>query len=302
MPPRRRNSPKPAKKTAPVVPSRDAAPAPSSLDTPLLPLPTPGAILNLRDIHDVRRAREAWKLASLLNEVFRRWRAWLDQLERTGHADPNLPCQWHEMATAYFIGLWHLHVNFGSLLGDANDSNELLKAILPIPPIPWENPNWSQDLEFRKQVRDHLCSQSAKQLYYDLRILLRTLEVSPLLAFVNSGDHRPAEENTPQQEADEPPTSKPVVLGGADDDVFVCGKKKAPLPPAQYKVVKALVEANEKGERVSKDSLYSRAKVDDPIGALKRLIRRDADWAGVIDMARLAGRGYGLRDCPPTSN
>jgi len=35
----------------------------------------------------------------------------------------------------------------------------------------------------------------------------------------------------------------PVILSGPDEDVTVCGKRKGPLPPAQYRVVKALVEA-----------------------------------------------------------
>jgi hypothetical protein len=98
---------------------------------------------------------------------------------------------------------------------------------------------------------------------------------------------------------------EPVALGGPDDNVFVWGKEKDPLPPAQYRVVKALVEARKKGTRLSKDVLRRATKdgqgdcVEDPVGALERLFRRDKDWRDVIDMAKVPGRGYGLKDKPP---
>jgi hypothetical protein len=104
---------------------------------------------------------------------------------------------------------------------------------------------------------------------------------------------------------DDPPVPL-IVLGGPDDELTVCGKRKAPLPPAQYRVVKALVEAKAKGERLSKDVLLQRTKADDgnlvedPVGALKRLRKRDGDFKQIIDMAGVPGRGYGLKDCPPT--
>jgi hypothetical protein len=99
---------------------------------------------------------------------------------------------------------------------------------------------------------------------------------------------------------------EPVVLKGPDDSVFVFGKEKDPLPPAQYRVIKALVEARSQGRRLSKDRLVAATKdehgdcVEDPVGALKRLRRRDPDWESVIDMAGRPGRGYGLKDRPPT--
>ena len=40
--------------------------------------------------------------------------------------------------------------------------------------------------------------------------------------------------------------------------------------------------------------------VEDPVGALERLMKRDSDWRDVIDMAKTPGRGYGLKDKPPT--
>jgi hypothetical protein len=98
----------------------------------------------------------------------------------------------------------------------------------------------------------------------------------------------------------------PVVLNGPDDNVIVWGKEKAPLAPAQYRVVKALVEAHARGERLSKDKLCAATKdekgdtVEDPVGALKRLRRRDPDWERAINMAKVPGRGYGLKEKPPT--
>jgi hypothetical protein len=105
-----------------------------------------------------------------------------------------------------------------------------------------------------------------------------------------------------------PPEDKtePVALGGPNDPVSVWGKAKDPLPPAQYLVIKALVEARAKGKRLSADALRRATKdpegnmVEDPVRALERLRDRDTDWKNVIDMAGTPGRGYGLRDKPPT--
>jgi hypothetical protein len=112
----------------------------------------------------------------------------------------------------------------------------------------------------------------------------------------------------PQSKSIPPKTTptEPVVLAGPDKEVIVWGKRKPPLPPAQYRVIKALAEAHAKGERLSKDMLSTRTKdddgnsVEDPVGALKRLIH-DPVWQQVIDMAGIPGRGYGLND-PPTSH
>jgi hypothetical protein len=98
----------------------------------------------------------------------------------------------------------------------------------------------------------------------------------------------------------------PIVLRGPDDDVVVCGKRKDPLPPAQYRVIKALVDAKANEERLTVEALRNRTTdekgnpVEDPLGALKRLRNRDRDWKRIIDMAGVRGRGYGLKDCPPT--
>jgi hypothetical protein len=141
---------------------------------------------------------------------------------------------------------------------------------------------------------------------------LRDAALAKLTAMVSTpktsspADARPKAAVVPGQ-APPPARSKvPVVLGGPDDKVIVWGKEKDRLLGAQYRVLKALVEAHAKGERLSTDSLRNATKdekgnvVEDPVGALKRLRRRDSDWKSVIDMAKDPGRGYGLKDRPPT--
>ncbi len=100
------------------------------------------------------------------------------------------------------------------------------------------------------------------------------------------------------------PAAAPVWLSGPDENVILWGKPKPPLPPAQYGVVKALVEAHAANERLSKTQLEKRAKdergnpIEDPVGALERLSKKDSDWKQAIDMAKVAGRGYCLNDRP----
>jgi hypothetical protein len=112
--------------------------------------------------------------------------------------------------------------------------------------------------------------------------------------------------NPPRDQGSEAPAELSIILGGPGDEPIVCGKRKNPLPPAQYRVVKVLVEAKARGERLSKDALSNRTKdergnvIEDPVGALERLRKRDPDWKRIIDMAKVPGRGYGLKDCPPT--
>jgi len=96
----------------------------------------------------------------------------------------------------------------------------------------------------------------------------------------------------------------PVRLNGPDEKVILWGKPKPRLAPAQYAVVKLLVEAYNTEERLSKSQLENRAKdgrgntIEDPVGALERLCRKDRDWRQAIDMAKVAGRGYQLNDRP----
>jgi hypothetical protein len=119
----------------------------------------------------------------------------------------------------------------------------------------------------------------------------------------------PPEGEQTRPSADPDPVPKddvePVRLDGPDDPVFVWGEEKDPLPLAEFRVIKALVEARAKRQRLSADRLRTATKdgdgnlVEDPVGALKRLRKRDDDWMAVIDMAGDPGRGYGLKDKRP---
>ena len=60
---------------------------------------------------------------------------------------------------------------------------------------------------------------------------------------------------------------------GPNEKVILWGKPKPPLPPAQYAVVKLLLEAYSTNERLSKTQLENRAKdqrgnsIEDPVGS-----------------------------------
>ncbi len=102
------------------------------------------------------------------------------------------------------------------------------------------------------------------------------------------------------------PADAPVRLNGPDEKMILWGKPKPPLPPAQYAVVKVLLEAYRTNERLSKTQLEKRAKdergnsIEDPVGALERLCKKDRDWKQAIDMAKVSGRGYQLNDISGT--
>ena len=91
----------------------------------------------------------------------------------------------------------------------------------------------------------------------------------------------------------------PVLLGGPDDPVTVLGTEKDPLSPAEYRALKALVDAGSEG--LNKDSL----ELEGGGGArrtLTSLKNRDADWDRVIRFPGKPGRGYRIvdpRNSPP---
>jgi hypothetical protein len=89
-----------------------------------------------------------------------------------------------------------------------------------------------------------------------------------------------------------------IVLRGRDEDVIVRGKVKRRLIPGQYRVVKTLIDAFP--ERVPLDTLTMRSKTSDPVEMIDRL-RKDEDWATVLDKPGQAHRGYGIRTIPPRS-
>jgi hypothetical protein len=140
-------------------------------------------------------------------------------------------------------------------------------------------------------------------------LIMALKRVKKLLARSRAAIAPPSNRTDAQSEKQQPPSlpvenEPPDVMKGPDDKVIVCGKEKDPLTPAQYRVVKVLVEAKAENKRLSIQSIQQRTKdesenvVEDPLGVLKRL-RKDPDWAKVIDMAGRWGRGYGLCNCPP---
>jgi hypothetical protein len=104
------------------------------------------------------------------------------------------------------------------------------------------------------------------------------------------------------------PEAPPVALDGPDKEVVVWGQRMDPLPDAEYRVVEALVAAYASGQRLSMTSLQNRTKdargnvVEDPVGALKRLRKKDEVWKQAIAMSGKARLGYTLKARPPTTH
>jgi len=92
----------------------------------------------------------------------------------------------------------------------------------------------------------------------------------------------------------------PVALNGPDGEVIVWGKPMGVLPDAEYRVVKALVDAYALEQPLSMSELRNRTKdargnvVEDPVGALKRLRAKAPVWKQAIGMSGKARRGYKL--------
>jgi hypothetical protein len=84
-------------------------------------------------------------------------------------------------------------------------------------------------------------------------------------------------------------------LAGPDDPPIVRGIEKEHLTPAQYRVVKALLDAFP--ERLTGDSLARKSETEYPIGVIDRL-RRDKDWAGVLSKPGKAHGGYAISSTP----
>lgn len=88
-----------------------------------------------------------------------------------------------------------------------------------------------------------------------------------------------------------PPPAPAVVLGGANDEPMVRGKKKARLTTARYNVVKAMLNA---GRLLTKDELDAKSGHTDARKILKALADSDPDWKSVIHFGRQTGGGYGI--------
>lgn len=69
-----------------------------------------------------------------------------------------------------------------------------------------------------------------------------------------------------------PHPGPPVELNGPDEEVIVCGIAVGRLPDAEYRVIRVLLDAYTKGERLSEATLRNRTKdaqgnkVEDPVG------------------------------------
>jgi hypothetical protein len=89
------------------------------------------------------------------------------------------------------------------------------------------------------------------------------------------------------------PLEEVITLGDSPfAEPIVLGNRKSRLTPGQYRLVKALLDAHP--GRLGKDTLARRAAVEDPVGMIDRL-RKDPDWAAVLDKPGRAHGGYGIR-------
>lgn len=91
----------------------------------------------------------------------------------------------------------------------------------------------------------------------------------------------------------EPESGPPVLLSGPGQCPIIRGVKKRPLTLAQDDVVKALLEADERG--LSKDELDRKSKHGDARRVLKRLAESDPDWKAIISFPGTPGRRYRIR-------
>jgi hypothetical protein len=111
----------------------------------------------------------------------------------------------------------------------------------------------------------------------------------------------PAEEDDLESgptEEDDLESGPTVEMTRLCEPVFVLGRKKR-LTQAQFNVVKALLEAGESG--LSKDELEcicdpGNETCHDGRKILNRLIKKDSDWARVIQKPGIKGRGYRILD------
>jgi hypothetical protein len=84
-----------------------------------------------------------------------------------------------------------------------------------------------------------------------------------------------------------------VVLRDRAEAPLVLGKEKRILTAPQYDVVKALLDAGDRG--LTKDELENKSGHGDARKILKRLANKDSDWGKVIQFARITGGGYRIK-------
>jgi hypothetical protein len=99
---------------------------------------------------------------------------------------------------------------------------------------------------------------------------------------------RPSGDRTDPQD-DAPGSSPRVVLRARDEGPIVLNREKRRLTYREYNVVKALLDAGERG--LTKDELDKKSGHADSRKALRTLRNSDPDWAKVIQMPGQRGQG-----------
>jgi hypothetical protein len=104
-------------------------------------------------------------------------------------------------------------------------------------------------------------------------------------------DDRVTTDNLGQPAGQEQPSQ--VILRGRTEPPLVLGREQPTLTSAQYDVIKALLDAGEKG--LSQNELIRKSGHSDARHILERLARKSAEWAKVIFLPGKTGGGYHLR-------
>jgi hypothetical protein len=110
--------------------------------------------------------------------------------------------------------------------------------------------------------------------------------------------HEPADKpdhagNSMQEQVDKTlpaPHTQPVVLRGRTEGPIINGAEKPKLTNPQFNVVKALLEAGDKG--LTKDELVTKSGHTDALGIVRRLADKDPDWKLAIQFAGIPGGRY----------
>lgn len=93
------------------------------------------------------------------------------------------------------------------------------------------------------------------------------------------------------------PREMRLILRRLTEPPIIGGVEKSLLTPAQFNVLTALVNAGESG--LTKDELVTKSDHEDAVGILKRLHKRDADWAAVTPLPGRTGGRYRVLVGPP---
>jgi hypothetical protein len=101
------------------------------------------------------------------------------------------------------------------------------------------------------------------------------------------GTEAPADPKSPPLSASRKPA---VVLGNFGEKPVVDGKELDPLTVPQHNVIRALIDAGDKG--LSKDKLATKSGHGDAHRILKRVAESDPAWASRIQLAGRPGGGY----------